>query len=450
MAVTGVHGNGKGGVTVGTPAPTKPKDTVKWAYYKNRGWFRVGSPRAKLLTKNGMHPVGYGLNDGTHKPRYTYNNKGQKVGGQFKNPNAGGNSPSRDNYGPPPSKTGQRTKTNPTPKPTPKTGANGSGGGTPPATKPKSPPKSKSKQGQTYNKLLGMLGNPNTGQKLSSSLADQIAGLQFDPQIADTNQQIKQTGANNAQALADINNWYAKIQQQNTAAGQANATSNQQIAATQSASDQALGSIAGGASNAAGTQLAAQSSANEALTHLLAATDSMYHSNETPILSQAAAGSAAAQQASGNAALSALQSTLSSLQGQRGQAKGAAMEQIIQQNNALAQQRFSNSLAKQQAAAGIQQLIGNNALMHLKIQSQKLSNKTQQQQTAAATGFTPWVKLTAPQRVSVIQNAIFSPNGTKRPLGKARAILLGLGYGGPNRDPGIDHMLGGYYNTVTG
>lgn len=413
--------------------------TTKWAYFgrqrgasgvvRDIGWVRVGSPKWNSLVK----PV-YGKPDGRggHRPQLRgalhptrYKVATQKPGSAkaIANPKgaptrevAGRNAPGAKTQtrGPVKNPIGNQRKAQ--------------------APKPRSSGPRAPKQRKSNIRQIGKaIGSPKVGTMLKRSMADQIAGEQFDAQIHDTQAEMGHQMAQHAQNLADIANWYGQVQAANHSAQQANAQATQQAAAGQDQATQAaLAAIGGGANQGAGA-VAAASGDQAALLRGIGQIQQNYNNNLQPALAAQQAGQMSAQSALDSQAQAQLQQTLTDLQGQRGQAKTQALMDIINSNNSLAQTRFGNSISKLQAELGAEQLAGNMKLQQAQLVGQKINNGLgiQQLKNGGGNGFVPWAKLNANDRYSLAQQLLAGGGGGKVKLATAVMRAHAMGYTNP-------------------
>lgn len=226
---------------------------------------------------------------------------------------------------------------------------------------------------------LGRL-DPNTGRIIPISMADDgaiplnaskfgetMAGLQFDPVIADLAASQQVGGRQNKQNERDIANWYQQVLGSQATAAQRDAAIGR--AGEQSVSDatQAIVSSLGGSANqGSGMVGAAGASAANTLDALGVAQD-QYNADIRPLLQAEKSGALSRERAMGTGRLHDLAVKLASARGQRGQAQAAAQFQaqeannqildnqlqarigIINANNSVRQQRFNNAFGQEQA-----------------------------------------------------------------------------------------------------
>lgn len=283
-------------------------------------------------------------------------------------------------------------------------GGIGSGSVKPTRTKAKPPTTTQHNSAAT----LKYIGKPNVGTMLPRSMAAKIAQLQFGGQIADTQNQIRNQTAQSAQDLADIKNWYGAVNTANQGAAQAATGAANQGAQSDQATTAALLHAIGGGANAGAGQVAASGDAASALQRALGTIAQQGAAQAGAAYANASAGASAAQNALNNQAMNALQTQLTSLQGQQGDAQAQALMQIIQANNATLQQRFSNRLASLSAAESAAMLPG-----QLKLQGAQIgqARAATQQAKQAAQGFKPWATLDAATQQSLARSWMINPDG---------------------------------------
>lgn len=254
-------------------------------------------------------------------------------------------------------------------------------------------------------------GNPNTQKLFGRDMADKLAGYQFDPQIQELLTQINQGGRDEHQHQADIGHWYDQAEASQHTAGQRD-----QQAGTD-ARDQAnkalqgiLASLGGsrgaGVVGAAGmndlTSLAAQGSSQD-----------RFNNDMAPLLAQEAAGAHSREQALASQRAAALNTQLTGVRGQKGQAKAKALMDIIQANNQGRQGNFQNTLAIQNAKLAAASLGLNADQTYAGIAAQQANTKLNAKKLALEslaaqqkTGKMDWGHLNYPDRQTVLQDAV--------------------------------------------
>lgn len=279
---------------------------------------------------------------------------------------------------------------------------------------------------------------------IPTSYAGQAAGLQFDPQIYDTNVQLKRQPLQSAQDLADIKAWYAQVLSSlGTARGRNAAAAAAATGGAGSAGAAILASLGGNANGGAGMVGSAGEQAAGTLAALGQAED-QYQNDLAPLLQDERAGALRNQTNIETKQGQDLANQLASLQGQRGAAKAALLMQIMgqnngtkdsrlknlldikQYNNTLGQQNFSDNLSAKEAA--ISAAMSNAQINGLNVQSG----------VAGASAFKPWGSLAAPDRYQLLQAAanqtgIFDTTGalTTDPVRAAKLVrqwLMANGY----------------------
>lgn len=329
-----------------------------------------------------------------------------------------------------------------------------------PKTPPGTPGGTDAGGGPTY-KASDFTGGSNTGTPLDPGLAtsmgasllptgmaDSLAGGQFDPQIQDARVAIARAPQKKAQDLADIKNWYGAVQ---GSLGKANER-NQAAAGTaqKNSGDAAAAVLAslGGSANGAAGMVGEAGAADSNLLGQLGTAEANYQNDLAPILQDEQAGASRNQLNAENTNAQNLALQLASLQGQRGQAKNAALMQIMQANNTtkdnqlqqlLNIKQYNNNLNQQNWS---NQLSGKEAAISAAMTGAQIAGLNAQtaQATTAAGGFTPWAKLQAPDRGRLVDAAlanVIDPSkagallGTMTPdqaMQSARNYLVGQGY----------------------
>lgn len=222
-------------------------------------------------------------------------------------------------------------------------------------------------------KMAANLGTPiseqiaNYGTMLDPKMADAIAGQQFDPQIREAQLTLAKDPLLAAQNQKDIGSWYQQVlDSQQTAAGRDTAASTAGVGSMTDAAKALVASLGGSANMGAGNVAAAGQNGVDTAAALGSVQD-QYNNDLRPILQNEKAGMLTNQSNKDTALSRADQLALENFQGQRGQALTAAQMQIRDannglagnranmlvgikgQNNALAQQGFTNSLSLAQA-----------------------------------------------------------------------------------------------------
>jgi hypothetical protein len=273
------------------------------------------------------------------------------------------------------------------------------------------------------------------------------ANLQFGAQISDAKTNIADQTAQGHQDLQDIANWYTQIAGVNKAGQAANqAAVSGATNAANAATAHVLAAIGGGA-NAGSGAVAAAGNDNAAMMQAIGAGQDQYQNNLNTALAQNQAGQMGAQTAVNSQAAQQLQQSLSDLQGQRSSAIQANLAAILQQNNALAETRFNNTIAKQQEVQAAMSLLGNQRLQGKQIVAQGIANRTARQAVGAGgghSGFVPWGKLTANSKYQLVQQLMVAPaNGSKLTYQMALSRAVHLGYNPSNVAP----YLGSYFGA---
>lgn len=260
--------------------------------------------------------------------------------------------------------------------------------------------------------------------QLADQLASNAAGLQFDPQIHGVQTQIAQAPRQAAQNQHDIASWYGQVQgAQHTAAGRDTAISNAGVDSQKQALAAIISSL-GGSANEGSASVGAAGENSIGTLQALGGIQDQYNADLAPLLKLAQSGAATGQQAKDENALTALNSQLGDLQGQRGQTQAATraqtLMQILTQNNATKQQGFTNKLNV--AAAGeAAQLNGLKVLMA--------------QQKAGTYAPKGGVTNATPTQIQAVQNAvlkhILDANGNPLPgMTPAKAAAIAKTVGG--------------------
>lgn len=199
------------------------------------------------------------------------------------------------------------------------------------------------------------------------SLADKMAGGEFDPQIAEQQSQLDRLPRDKAQALADIRNWMGQVtKSQTTAAGRDHAISKAGISSIADAVKAITGSL-GGDANAGSGMVAASGADSVGTLTALGANQDQYQQDLAPILNLEREGQLSSADAKFGNSKKALLDKLAELRGARGasaathglelqQANNGILDNQLQYrthaneyNNGQGQQDFNNKLALQSA-----------------------------------------------------------------------------------------------------
>lgn len=258
------------------------------------------------------------------------------------------------------------------------------------------------------------------GKMIPSGYADSIAGMQFDPQIRAAQIQLLRQPRQAEQNLHDIAGFYNQVRQSlGKAAGADSAAAK---AASASLGDAAANIVAslGGSANAGSAAVGAAGEDAAGTLAALGNAQDFYNAQLQPLLSAESASQRSSEMARQTALHQDLAAQLAGLQGARGQAKAAAMADILQANNALAQQRYGN---RTNAAQTLASLLGqNNALAQQQFGNragvlQALQQLVGQNNQVAQAGFT--------NRASLLQTlaAIAASQQSAAQLARGRDLL---------------------------
>jgi hypothetical protein len=327
--------------------------------------------------------------------------------------------------------------------------------------------KSKRQGGSTGG--AGMPGMPAFGtdvnKLLPQSFADKLAGLQFDPQIAEARRALAGQGRDAAQAQADIGNWYGQVESSQKTAGERDVAAGDRARGDISSLVQGIVQSLGG-SRGAGVVGAAGANDLTAVAQQGQAQDT-FNADLAPILASEQAGAASRQRALASQQAMKLQGDVTDLVGQKGGARAQALMQIMQANNQGRQANFGNKLALNNAALAAASLGLDAAKTKAMLAQYGLQNAYQRARNKAASKaanpHADWASLDASQKDALVQNAVVSatkelPNGVWDPehiTNSALATLRAGGYhsarrlnhkGVPNRANQADIMA--YVNRV--
>lgn len=222
--------------------------------------------------------------------------------------------------------------------------------------------------------------DPSTGIIIPTALADDgakpfdaakvantLAGLEFDPVIAELVAGQQVTGRQNSQNERDIRNFYKQVLGSQAKAAKRDADiSEAGVDSIEDATANIVSSLGGGANQGAGMVGAAGASAVGTLGALKTAQD-QFNADIRPLLEAERAGSLSRERAAGTARLHDLATRLATARGQKGQAEAARRFEVTQANNEILdrildrklgivgannqtrQTRFSNAFGLEQA-----------------------------------------------------------------------------------------------------
>ena len=210
------------------------------------------------------------------------------------------------------------------------------------------------------------------GQLFGPGLADKLAGLQFDPQIQGAGTLLARQPRDRAQALADIGSWYGQVQGQLGKARARDAAITEQGVESVGDLTARLVSSLGGQANLGSPMVAAAGQNAAGTLQALGASQEQFNSDLAPLLAAEGAAARTRQARISDTDRQNLEQQILGLQGQRGQARGAAQFDIQGRNNAIRNDQL-------QALLGIRQ--ANNALA---VQRANYDLALQQSKAAAA------------------------------------------------------------------
>ena len=188
------------------------------------------------------------------------------------------------------------------------------------------------------------------------------ADQQYGSQISDANLQLQRDPLQNAQNEKDVQDWYNQVLGAQHAAGNADTAATKAGVDSQNAITQALVASLGGSSNQGAGEAAAAGLNGSNTLQAMGLAQSNLDNELAPILQAQAAQQKVNQAHVDQAKLQTDQQALSDLQGQRGnaevaaqmqlqgsnnslaQARQSALQNILQYNNTLGQQKFQNQL----------------------------------------------------------------------------------------------------------
>jgi len=269
-----------------------------------------------------------------------------------------------------------------------------------------------------------------------NSLADTLAGLQYDAPIHDARLALGNEQAQGAQDVHDIGHWYDQVMgAQHTAGERDHTASAGAMDSVKNAVTSIIQSLGGGA-NAGAAEVGAAGEDKVGLLAALGLNQDQYNNDLAPLLQAEGAGAKSRQLAVNSQAEQKAHAGLTDLLGQRGQAVAKNLLDVQQQNAQTQQQRFQNKLALEQANEAALMAGLNVIQANQKIAGNKAALK------AAKGG---WMSLDAPARENYVNHALqqavtlhSSPDGKTTDWGAvantAREILRrSYGYGSARR-----------------
>jgi hypothetical protein len=186
---------------------------------------------------------------------------------------------------------------------------------------------------------------------IPTSMAKQIADLQFGGDVDAARQAILQTRGQNASNVKQIGDWTGQVQDM-IAKGKASTAKGYADAASAETSDAAkLAAALGG--NAGAGFVQAQGAAGANLAREQGANAGGYSDQMAAIMQSAALQARTNEQNLGSQRDMANNQNLQKILGEQGAAKASALMQILQQNNSIKQQGFQNNLQSLQTQAAL-------------------------------------------------------------------------------------------------
>jgi hypothetical protein len=252
----------------------------------------------------------------------------------------------------------------------------------------------------------GLAGDTGVNKLLPSSYADKVAGLQFDPAIAEARRALAGHGRDEKQAQADISNWYGQVKTSQGTAATRDAAAGDAARGDVSSAVQAIvqslgGSRGAGLVGATGVHDLAQ------ITQSGQAQD-RYNADLAPLMANEQAGAASRQRAIGSQQDMALQGSITDLVGQRGGAKAKALLDLVSANNQSRQQNFQNRLSLFQTNIAGANLGMDQAKLDAQLQQYGLENKINTAKLSADKKANKggWAALNATDRATLVGRAI--------------------------------------------
>lgn len=219
----------------------------------------------------------------------------------------------------------------------------------------------------------------------ASSMADKLAGMQFDPQIQQLQRQINEAPVQGAQNLADIGNWENQVQGHLATAGTRDAAATQQGQDSIRSAVEGIVNSLGGSANPGAALVGATGARALGTLAGIGQSQSQFDSDLAPILQAGATAARTNEQNRQGNALADLKSQLLGVQGQRGDAKAKASLDILSANNQARQQNFGNRLAQQNAAIAAASLGLKGQQLAAALGQQRIQNKLTRAEIAAKT-----------------------------------------------------------------
>ncbi len=397
---------------------------TRWAlvkYGSGKRWIRVGSP-----TWNQLHKVAQ-IQSTTVKPLKFTRSSWNPMSPQYRKANANSGQGQAQHGAP----DAIRNKQKNDPKNPNNTGNKPGSGKGPKGNKNSKGPKT---GGAQYGKYLG---NPNVNKMIPLKSADKIAGMQYDAAIKSLKRQITTTGIQNDDNVKQLREWYQAAEQQNQKAGNDNAKAFQ--AGAQLADNTTAFLNQGGLHQEGGNDmLNAQADSSAAMFKQLGAVDAAFHNNAEGILTQGGADSVKREQNRAGTQMGDLNSQLQGALAQRGAAKVAAIQSIIQANNAARQANYGNRTSKIGTIASMLQL-GQN------LQIGALNIKKAQQETGSGSGHKKFDTYNPAEQDQLVANWVGRGDAGHANKSHAQAIKTLQAQGFSITNPHIQQFLATYY-----
>lgn len=216
------------------------------------------------------------------------------------------------------------------------------------------------------NALLGSTGKggPTPGtlpltlaaQGLTPATADMFNSAgEFAGQVEALRRQLGISKGSMQAALKNLNDWYGQVSAAQQTAGARDAAIGKAGVDSLNQAAQAIVSSLGGSANPAAAVVGEGGAQNVGTLQALSSAQDQYNSDIGPILQLAKAGALSDRQAQGQQEQAQLMAQIAAAQGQQAAAAAADRLGLLQYNNQLAGQRFSNQMALRQYNAGVQQ-----------------------------------------------------------------------------------------------
>jgi hypothetical protein len=172
-------------------------------------------------------------------------------------------------------------------------------------------------------------------QMIDPSVAGTLAGTQYDQAIADAKAALVQQQSDNAQALANVGNWYDQVLGSQGRAATADHNLSQAAQGSERDANASILASLGGGANAAGSAVAAAGQNNLGTLGALGNIEDQYNADLVPLLKLGQAGASSSQQAANARAMAAALQNVQDLTSEKGATAAKYGYDILGQNNQI-------------------------------------------------------------------------------------------------------------------